>query len=112
MPTSYSSVVVSRSVLSCMRIPARTRLSKVECSESICIPYSIHVGLALAMCRSFEDFPLDLAQQLFETDVCIGEGYRLQSLDRLCLRCVCENTFSQEIEKCPSNVPFVLKSKA
>ena len=88
MQSSYSSIVLSRSVLSC--IPAleanvvlsgravyansciaagvssgrvvtlmivlcysRTWLSRANFSELICIPYSIHVGLALAMCLSF-----------------------------------------------------------
>ena len=45
LPTQFLSLV------SCA-IRARTGLSRAEFSESTCILYSIHVRLALAMCRS------------------------------------------------------------
>ena len=78
-------------------------------SELICIPYNIRRASSRNV-SFFQGCPLELAQQLTATNACIGEGYRLRSLDRLCPRCVLwENIFPKRY---PSIVPFVLKTKA
>ena len=46
----------------------------------------VELALAANVVFSGKSRPLELAQQLVATYVCIEEGYRLRPLDRLCHR--------------------------
>ena len=54
---------------------SRPRSSGTKLSESICISYNVHVASSRSV-SFFQDCPLEPAQQLIATNVCIGEGYR------------------------------------
>ena len=59
---------------------SRSRSSRAELSESVCISYNVHAASSRSV-SFFQDCLLELAQQLIATNVCIGEGYRLRPLD-------------------------------
>ena len=78
---------------------SRTRLSRADFLESICITNKQHTrGASSRNVSFFQGCPLDLAQQLFETDVCVGEGYRLRPLGRLCPRVSVRKRFPKRLQ--------------